>query len=163
MNLLHLQTVVNRLKKIAGLDFHIILTLVFRSWGIAAGGLTTLLLPLCLAPTQQGYYYTFGSLLALQVFFELGLNQVIIQLVSHEAAHLKFHGDGTISGDLSRIRKLHAICRVVERWYMTAAILFALITGCAGRNAGGQLAAHMGTFSPVHFGKSVSESQIGYC
>lgn len=132
MNSLHLQTVVNRLKKIAGLDFHIILTLVFRSWGIAAGGLTTLLLPLWLAPTQQGYYYTFGSLLALQVFFELGLNQVIIQLVSHEAAHLKFHGDGTISGDLSRIRKLHSICRVVERWYMTAAILFALIAGCAG-------------------------------
>lgn len=121
-----------RLKALAGLDFHIFLTLLLRGWGILAGGATTLLLPFWLTPGQQGFYYTFGSLLALQIFFELGLNQVIIQLVSHEAAHLQLHDDGTITGDADRIRRLSAIRRLVQRWYLIAAVLFAVITGVAG-------------------------------
>lgn len=123
---------VTRLKHLAGLDFHVFLTLLLRGWGILAGGATTLLLPFWLTPGEQGFYYTFGSLLALQVFFELGLNQVIIQLVSHEAAHLQLHDDGTIAGDASRIQRLSAIRRLVQRWYLIAAALFALITGVAG-------------------------------
>ncbi|WP_431265247.1 hypothetical protein ACQ859_07480 [Roseateles chitinivorans] len=121
-----------RLKTLAGLDFHVFLTLLLRGWGILAGGATTLLLPFWLTPGQQGFYYTFGSLLALQVFFELGLNQVIIQLVSHEAAHLQLHDDGTITGDAERIHRLSAIRRLVQRWYLIAAALFAVITGLAG-------------------------------
>lgn len=121
-----------RLKHLAGLDFHVFLTLLLRGWGILAGGATTFLLPFWLTPGEQGFYYTFGSLLALQVFFELGLNQVIIQLVSHEAAHLQLHDDGTITGDAVRIRRLSAIRRLVQRWYLIAAALFALITGMAG-------------------------------
>lgn len=45
------------------MDFHVLLTLAFRSWGIVAGALTVLMLPLWLGATQQGYYYTFASLL----------------------------------------------------------------------------------------------------
>lgn len=121
-----------RLKQLAGLDFHVFLTLLLRGWGILAGCTTTLLLPFWLTPGQQGFYYTFGSLLALQVFFELGLNQVIIQLVSHEAAHLEMHDDGRITGDADRIQRLSAIRRLVQRWYLIAALLFAAITGVAG-------------------------------
>ena len=40
-----------------------------------------LLVPFFLADAEQGYYYTFASLLALQIFFDLGMNQVILQLV----------------------------------------------------------------------------------
>jgi len=121
-----------RLKRWAGLDFHVFLTLLLRGWGILAGGATTFLLPFWLTPGQQGFYYTFGSLLALQVFFELGLNQVIIQLVSHEAAHLQLHDDGRITGDAHRVERLSAIRRLVQRWYLIAAAMFAVITGIAG-------------------------------
>ncbi|WP_343636167.1 hypothetical protein [Roseateles sp.] len=121
-----------RLWRAAGLDFHVLATLLFRGWGILAGGVTTLLLPFWLSPAQQGFYYTFGSLLALQVFFELGLNQVIVQLVGHEAAHLQFHDDGTVSGDAARRARLQAIRRLVTRWYLVAAVLFAAVGGLAG-------------------------------
>jgi len=32
-----------------------------------------------LTGVEQGFYYTFGSILAIQVFFELGLNGIITQ------------------------------------------------------------------------------------
>ena len=38
-----------------------------------------------LTGVEQGFYYTFGSILALQVFFELGLTGIMTQYVAHEA------------------------------------------------------------------------------
>lgn len=121
-----------RLRQLAGLDFHVLLTLVFRGWGILAGAITLVLLPMWLSPTQQGYYYTFASLLALQVFFELGLNQVIIQFVSHEAAHLRFHDDGTVDGGADRLARLNGIVALIRRWYVAAAVGFAVLASAAG-------------------------------
>jgi hypothetical protein len=37
-----------------------------------------------LTAVEQGFYYTFGSVLALQVFVKLGLVTVIVQMASHE-------------------------------------------------------------------------------
>ena len=39
---------------------------------------------LCLTGEEQGCYYTFGSILAIQVFFELGFTGIITQYVAHE-------------------------------------------------------------------------------
>jgi len=121
-----------RLWRAAGLDFHVLTTLFFRGWSILAGVVTTLLLPFWLSPAQQGFYYTFGSLLSLQVFFELGLNQVIVQLVAHEAGHLQFHDDGSVTGDAGRRSRLEAIRRLVTRWYLVASLLFAVVGSIAG-------------------------------
>lgn len=125
----------NRIAKIlhfAGLDFHVLLTLVFRVWNVLAGAVMLLLLPLCLNPQQLGYHYTFASLLALQVFFELGMNQVVTQMTSHELAHLKSMPDGSLVGDAYRIDRLTALTRLLRRWYFVASSLFLIITSIAG-------------------------------
>ena len=111
-----------------GIDFHVAVTLILRSWSIIAGAITLLILPRCFSPSQQGYYYTFASLLALQVFFELGLSQVIIQLVGHQAAHLNFQKDGTLVGTPERISWLAEFVDLLRRWYVVASLLF-LVTG----------------------------------
>lgn len=121
-----------RLKALVGLDVHIFATLLFRFWGILAGGLSIVLIPLFLSPTQQGFFYTFASVLALQVFFELGLNQVIIQLVSHDAAHLTIQDDGKVIGDAARIHRLYGLVSLLRRWYGVAAVLFVVLAGGAG-------------------------------
>jgi hypothetical protein len=126
------KTVVVQLKRLSGLDFHVFFTLLMRSWGIFAGSLTIFLLPFWLTPDQQGFYYSFASLLTLQVFFELGLNQVIIQLVSHDVAHLKIHNNGSFSGDTYRYERLRVIRRLVHNWYLIAAIIFTAIIGTFG-------------------------------
>lgn len=122
----------SRWRAIAGLDFHVLVTLLFRGWAIVAGAATVLLLPLWLSPAEQGYYFTFASVLALQIFFELGLNQIVMQLVSHEVAHLTETADGRLTGKESHLGRLTSLARLIRRWYGVAAMLFALIGGGAG-------------------------------
>lgn len=121
-----------RWQTIAGLDFHVLVTLLFRGWAIVAGGATVFLLPMWLSPTEQGYYFTFASVLALQIFFELGLNQIVMQLVSHEVAHLSETTDGRFTGNEPHLARLSSLARLIRRWYSVVAVLFALIGGIAG-------------------------------
>lgn len=127
-----LQLNMSRLRVIAGLDFHVLVTLLFRGWAIVAGAATVFLLPLWLSPTEQGYYFTFASVLALQIFFELGLNQIVMQLVSHEVAHLTETADGRLTGKEAHLGRLSSLARLIGRWYGVAALLFAIIGGIAG-------------------------------
>jgi hypothetical protein len=123
---------IDRLKSLSGIDFHVGLTLLFRSWGIVAGAVMVFAIPLTLSPQQQGYYFTFSSLLGLQIFFELGLNQVVVQLVSHEMAGLSWSGNGTLEGDRMRVDRIKSIVSVLRRWYAGAAVLFLAVTVTAG-------------------------------
>jgi hypothetical protein len=116
----------------SGLDFHVAYTILARGWMVLAGGCTVLLLPLCLDATEQGYYFTFASLLTLQVFFELGLNQIVVQLVSHEAAHLTQDAEGRWHGPPQHMARLAALLRLMRRWYAIAALAFAVVAGVAG-------------------------------
>lgn len=118
--------------KALAMDTHISYTLLFRGWTVLAGGFSVVLIPYFLSPTHQGFYYTFASVLALQVFFELGLNQVVIQLVSYEAAHLVVKHDGAAYGDSERIRRLRGLITHLRRWFAVAAALFFFVVGSAG-------------------------------
>src|ERR1035438_2725437 len=76
------------LRTVLGLDRAIGFTVLARFWGGAAGLVTVALIARFLSPAEQGYYYIFGSLVALQIIFELGFSFVILQLASHERAEL---------------------------------------------------------------------------
>lgn len=119
-------------RAIIGIDFHVLVTLLFRGWSIVAGAVTVFFLPIWISPIEQGYYFTFGSILALQVFFELGLSQIVMQLVSHEVAHLTDTGDGHLAGNESHLGRLSSLARLINRWYGIAALLFLLVGGAAG-------------------------------
>jgi len=127
-----LQLEISRFRAIAGLDFHVLVTLLFRRWGILAGAATVFLLALWISPTERGYYFTFGSVLAVQIFFELGLNQIVMQLVSHEVAHLTETADGRLTGEEAHLGRLSSLARLISRWYGVAALLFTVIGGIAG-------------------------------
>src|ERR1700689_3575930 len=86
------------LRTVLGLDRAVGFTVLARFWSSAAGLLTVFLIARFLSPAEQGYYYTFGSLVALQIVFELGFSLVILQMASHERAHLAVSVDGIVSG-----------------------------------------------------------------
>ena len=115
-----------------GIDAHVLSTLLFRGWSVIAGGASVLLIPLCLTPDQQGYYYTFASILALQIFFELGMGQVVIQIVAHEAVHLRQGADGRYEGSEESLARLAQLRALLRRWYLPAAFLFAAIVCATG-------------------------------
>jgi len=110
-----------------GMDFHIATTLLLRVWSIAAGVVMLFAIPATLSQQQQGYYFTFASLLGLQIFFELGLNQVVTQLTSKEVAFIGSSDKSDVH--LDRMRSVFSLLR---RWYAVAALLFFLTAFLVG-------------------------------
>lgn len=113
-----------------GLDEQVGPTVALRSWQIVAGATLLILIPFSLTPTEQGYFYAFSSLIALQVFFELGLNQVILQMVSHEYAHLQSNSGDTAKAAVRA--RLHSLVRLLRWWYPIAAALFFAAVSAGG-------------------------------
>lgn len=55
---------------------------------MATGVATIFFIVKFLSPADQGYYYTLNSLLALQVFIELGFNYSVVRIIGHELGAL---------------------------------------------------------------------------
>lgn len=89
---------------------------------MGAGLLTTLLIAIFFPPQLQGYYYTFFSVLALQVFAELGLGTVISSYASHEWAKLALDEQGRVTGDPHALSRLTSLGRFAVRWYLVAGL-----------------------------------------
>lgn len=114
-----------RIKHVVGLDRAIAFTVLARGWSTMAGVVTIVLIAHFLTLAEQGYYYTFASLVALQVVFELGFSFVILQLAAHERAHLNIRDDGTITGDSAAHSRLASVLQKAVRWYSLGAVLMA--------------------------------------
>lgn len=71
-----------------GIDKSIIFTVSGRLIQAIGGLLLIFLVSHFLSKEEQGYYYTFGSIIAIQIFFELGFTTIITQFVAHENAHI---------------------------------------------------------------------------
>jgi hypothetical protein len=115
------------LKQWTGLDCAIVFNVLARLWSAIAGVVTVLLIARCLTPDEQGYYYTFFSLVALQIVFELGFCFVILQQAAHERVQLVITGDGRVEGDPIVLSRLSSILKMSVRWYSVAALLLVVI------------------------------------
>lgn len=80
----------------------------------------------------QGFYYTFASVLAFQVFVEMGLGQVIVQFASHEWANLSLDRSRRIIGSESSLSRLVSLGVIAFRWYGMGSILVVVILGTGG-------------------------------
>ncbi|WP_158236175.1 lipopolysaccharide biosynthesis protein [Limnohabitans sp. JirII-31] len=110
-----------------GVDRPIFFTILARGWGAGAGLLTIFFLAKFISPEEQGYYYTFNSIIALQVFAELGLNYAIVQFASHEMAHLTWSTDGRLLGDPKSKRRLQSLVHFTLIWFSVAGLLLIAI------------------------------------
>src|ERR1700689_2809228 len=111
------------LQRVLGLDRAVGFAVLARFWSSAAGLVTVALIARFLSPAEQGYYYTFGSLVALQIVFELGFSFVILQLASHERAELSISSDYEISGAPIAHARLASVIQKSVRWYSVGAVL----------------------------------------
>jgi hypothetical protein len=120
------------MRRVFHFDFHILMTLLQRGWNIVAGGITVMFMPFWLNSVEQGYYFTFLSLLGMQVFFELGFNSVVVQLVGHEVAHLTVDANGVMAGNPIRVSRVDSLFALLRRWYFAAAVFFFVFAAVAG-------------------------------
>jgi hypothetical protein len=103
-----------------------------RGWSLASGLVIVVLIAYYTSRREQGYFYTYRSLLALQVIFELGLTTAISIFLSHEFAGLRWGADGEVEGpDPARTRCLEMFAQFT-RWFQWAAIAFAVLVTPAG-------------------------------
>lgn len=85
-----------------------------------------------LTGVEQGFYYTFGSILAMQVFFELGLTGIMQQYVAHEASHLELGEDNSYTGEHAYKSRLASLVRFCLKWYAVLSVVvfaFLLVVG----------------------------------
>lgn len=120
------------LRHTAGIDRAIAYTVFARVWSSSAGLVTVLLIARFLSPAEQGYYYTFSSLVALQIVFELGFSFVILQMASHERAHLVITSALEVQGEIVAHRRLASVLQKSVRWYSVLAIALAAFLLAAG-------------------------------
>lgn len=118
---------IKRLAHKLGMDKAIAYTSAARLIQAAGGVLSILLVATCLSGVEQGFYYTFASILAIQVFFELGLTGIVTQFVAHEKAHLT-ERDNVLEGEERYRSRLAYLLRFCLKWYsILASVLFVVI------------------------------------
>jgi hypothetical protein len=102
------------------------------AWSLISGPVTAVLIATRFVPELQGYYYTFISILALQVFAELGLANVIVQFASHEWSKLHLDVQGSIVGESEALSRLVSLGRLAFGWYFVASWVVAIGMGLGG-------------------------------
>jgi O-antigen/teichoic acid export membrane protein len=106
-----------------GIDGAIAYTVLARVIQAGGGVITLLFVAQYLTKVEQGYYYTFGSILAIQIFFELGLSNIITQFVAHENANLIWNDRISFTGPKESSSRLASLLRFTIKWFAVIAIL----------------------------------------
>lgn len=97
-----------------------------------AGPLTAVLILFYFEPAEQGYYYTFLNLLALQIFVDLGLSTVITTFAAHEWVGLSLDPQGRVVGNPTSLARLGALAKKALRWYAIGTCILLALLGIAG-------------------------------
>lgn len=106
--------------QMAGVDRAIGYTLAARVVGVISAPVTMLLIAHFMTNAEQGYYFTFGNLLALTMFSDLGLLNVLQLFASHEKALLEWGPQGALTGDPVARARLSALRALGHRWFRWA-------------------------------------------
>ncbi|MDY3520349.1 polysaccharide biosynthesis protein [Riemerella anatipestifer] len=117
-----MQKIRNILERI-GLDGAVFYTVLGRVIQGGGGLISIFFITNYLSKIEQGYFYTFSSLVAIQVFFELGFTGIVTQYVAHEFAYLRIGKDFKIEGDLQYKSRLSSLFRFCVKWYVIISLL----------------------------------------
>ncbi len=105
-------------------DYATLAVFAHRSWQAIAGLVTLVCVAHFLSPVEQGYYYTFASLAALQMVLDMGLSTVLVQVSAHEFGGLAWQRGGGVAGQSTQ--RFLALINKSFLWYSLAAVVFLL-------------------------------------
>lgn len=121
---------IRKAASLIGVDWAILYTIFARVVQAGGGIFTVILIARYLTKNEQGYYYTFGSIVAIQVFFELGLSSIITQFAAHEIAHLKWCDNEQLEGELKHKSRLSSLLHFCIKWFSIIAVfVFVVLLG----------------------------------
>lgn len=121
-----------KIASILGIDKAIAYSSGARIFQAFAGVISIFFIAAFLSGDEQGYFYTFGSILAIQTFFELGFTDIITQYVAHEVAHLNLNDHLTYEGEEKYRSRLTDLIKFCMKWYLVIAISFFVVVNIVG-------------------------------
>lgn len=110
--------------KVIGINKAIGFTVFTRLLQAGGGVFSILLISLFLSREEQGYFYTFGSIIAIQVFFEVGLNTIITQYVAHEMVNLTWISSSKLEGSKENLSRLSSLLHFCVKIFSLLALIF---------------------------------------
>lgn len=123
----------NKIISRLGIDKAIRYVILGKGISVLSGLIIMLLISAYMSQEAQGYYYTFNSVVALQIIFELGLSTVIIQFASHEMAGMKYDPiEKKITGDEHNQQRYLSLFNLALKWYGAIGLLIVCVVGPAG-------------------------------
>lgn len=90
-----------------------------RAWQAISGPLTIIFLVKALTLGEQGVYYVLASVMSIQLFFELGLLNVLISQSGHLASEIATNRPHAN-------QRMNQLVTVAGRWFLGASILYAI-------------------------------------
>lgn len=124
--------IINKIKEVLtiklGIDKAIGFTVIARFIQGVGGFVSLFLIAAYLTSEEQGFYYTFGSILAIQVFFELGFNGIITQYAAHETAHIQSYDSTEVEQEKIAQSRLSSLLHFCIKWFSILALgLFVIL------------------------------------
>lgn len=115
------------------MNFRDVKALLFqRGWLTLSGAVTVLIVPQTLTLSEQGLFFTFLSLAAIQSIFEAGITSVFFNYAAHERALLAADPPPSAADRLRAQTRLRDLVAIARRWFLALALLFCLLVGTFG-------------------------------
>jgi O-antigen/teichoic acid export membrane protein len=115
-----------------GMDKAIAYSSAGRMFHAFAGIVSIFFIATFLTAEEQGFFYTFNSILAIQLFFELGFTGIMTQYVAHEAVHLQLNESSIYEGENKYKSRLAYLVRFCTKWYTVISTFFLLVVIIVG-------------------------------
>ena len=114
------------------LDRKLIFSGANRFWTAGTGLVTALVLTQFLSPAEQGYYYTFLSLGALQIFVEMGLGYAVTQIAANECADVNLEQAVRTNSAKQVVARMSSLLRYVLTYFLVAMLLLVVLLATVG-------------------------------
>ncbi len=105
---------------------------VMRLSSIAVGPLAALAVASRLSLVEQGYYYTFVSILAARAAFDAGVAQVIVNTTGQERGDLVVDRKAGLIGSTEALSGVRDVFHFALMWYSIAAVAMLAVVGGVG-------------------------------
>lgn len=109
--------ILDEICNVKGVKFY----LLNKTWILVSTPLTIWLVLVQLNSFEQGYYYTFLSILAYQALAEFGFNAGLIHFLANEWANLKIV-NGVVAGPSYSINNLSSLLKMALKWTFFSSI-----------------------------------------
>ena len=117
---------INSFLELLGFDKKVLIFLSSKAFSYISYPITLTMLIKFLSPEEQGYYYTFLTLLGLSMFLELGLGIILTNFASHEFSNLKWNHNNLI-GNSSSLDRSYSLIKKTILWFTLLALLFFIL------------------------------------